>query len=890
MSRDEHQQGRTRPRLIDRAHGLSGPSKDLKDALYELYLRAGAPTLDQAAEAIRTMADDLDLPGVPTRASIGRIIGGPDVPPGQHDVVAVAMVLARMAGRDGAAVADHVRDLWIRAKMTASTRLGRPIGETDPHTLEIHRAIDLDHDGSMPVLPGYVTRPLDAALGKVVAAAAHGTSRIAVLVGGSSTGKTRACWEAVQALPDRWRLWHPYDPTRPGALVEALDRIDPFTVLWLNESQHYLLPADAEFGERIAAGLRALLADPNRGPVLVLGTMWPEFWEAAMSGPAPDRPDPNSQARDLLSGHVIFVPETFTDTDMTTLRQLGRRDPRLRNAAEHAVHGRVTQHLAGVPLLLDRYRAAPPAARAVILAAIDAHRFGCTAPIPAGLLADAAPGYFTDPEWDQAGETWFEQALGYVGRPCHGTPGPVTLVRPRSGDDRSPDQAHYRLADYLHQVGRAERADVFPPPSFWSAVMRTVTAPEILIGIAAHAERRGRYGHALPLYRLAVQRGGPQALNDLARLYERAGETALAQAAATEAAEQGDTTALRRVARRRQRAGDLADAQRLLRQAADRDDRQAMRELAWLLAAVGDLAGAQAQYQHAVDRGDVAALRDLVAMLERAGDAQRAEALAAVAAERGDSGALRDLAGMRERAGDHAAAEDLYRQAADHGDVAAVQRLARLRESAGDLLGAASLYRRAVAAGSTSAGWDLDRLNEPGGENRTPSPRNDPSSLWQLALRHIRAGDTAEAYALVEAATDPNDPEALRLAAAFRERVNDLVGAEAAYVHAAERGSIGALRDLAGLRTRTENPAGAEEAALHAADRGDTGALRDLARWWERADDLAHAAALYQQAVNRGDRHALHDLAWLWQRTSPDDAARLRKYGLTADGEVAHSL
>ncbi|GAA2746759.1 hypothetical protein GCM10010440_39870 [Kitasatospora cinereorecta] len=38
-----------------------------------------------------------------------------------------------------------------------------------------------------------------------------------VLVGSSSTSKTRACWQAVQPLATAgWRLWHPYDPTRPG--------------------------------------------------------------------------------------------------------------------------------------------------------------------------------------------------------------------------------------------------------------------------------------------------------------------------------------------------------------------------------------------------------------------------------------------------------------------------------------------------------------------------------------------------------------------------------------------------------------------------------------------------------------------------------------------------
>ncbi|MGH8878930.1 MAG: hypothetical protein ACRD0P_16595 [Stackebrandtia sp.] len=97
---------------------------------------------------------------------------------------------------------------------------------------------------------------------------------IAVLVAGSSAGKTRACWEALHPLRDRkgWRLWHPFDPTRPEAAIQALDTVGPRTVVWLNKTQEYL---GGEDGERVAAKLRTLLADPGRAPVLVLGTLWP---------------------------------------------------------------------------------------------------------------------------------------------------------------------------------------------------------------------------------------------------------------------------------------------------------------------------------------------------------------------------------------------------------------------------------------------------------------------------------------------------------------------------------------------------------------------------------------------------------------------------------------
>jgi hypothetical protein len=122
----------------------------------------------------------------------------------------------------------------------------------------------------------------------VAGTAADGRSGIAMLVGGSSTGKTRACWEALALLRDEdppWRLWHPIDPSRPDAALRELPGIGPRTVVWLNEAQFYLDP-EAGLGERVAAGLRELLRDPGRAPVLVLATLWPQFWDALTARPA----------------------------------------------------------------------------------------------------------------------------------------------------------------------------------------------------------------------------------------------------------------------------------------------------------------------------------------------------------------------------------------------------------------------------------------------------------------------------------------------------------------------------------------------------------------------------------------------------------------------------
>jgi hypothetical protein len=56
-------------------------------------------------------------------------------------------------------------------------------------------------------------------------------------------------------------------------------------VVWLNEAQFYLQAADGGLGERVAAGLRELLRDPARAPVLVLATLWPQYWDTLTARP-----------------------------------------------------------------------------------------------------------------------------------------------------------------------------------------------------------------------------------------------------------------------------------------------------------------------------------------------------------------------------------------------------------------------------------------------------------------------------------------------------------------------------------------------------------------------------------------------------------------------------
>ena len=399
----------------------------------------------------------------------------------------------------------------------------------DPFVLEVHRPVQPDTpQPGLPALPAYVPREHDAELERVVMAAAQGDSGIAVLVGGSSTGKTRACWEALRLLRDEvkpWRLWHPIDPSRPEAALRELHSIGPRTVIWLNEAQFYL-DASGGLGERVAAGLRELLRDPAKAPVLVLATLWPRFWDQLTAGSASGPDDPRAQARELLTGRDITVPAAFAEAQLWELH--GAADPRLAQAARAAEGGQVIQFLAGAPELLARYRNAPPAAAALIGAAMDARRLGMGVALPLAFLHAAAPGYLTDTDWDGLGEDWLEQALAYTAVPCKGVRGLLTRIRPRParpspiGRDKQLADGQvsiagmplYRLADYLDQHGRRQRNDQLPPADFWAAATdHALPAEQATLGDAAHD--RGLYRDAAQLHKNAAAKGNLHAVSYL---------------------------------------------------------------------------------------------------------------------------------------------------------------------------------------------------------------------------------------------------------------------------------------------------------------------------------------------------------------------------------------
>jgi hypothetical protein len=394
---------------------------------------------------------------------------------------------------------------------TPTASVGLPMGLLDPFALEVHHPISIESEpADLPLLPAYVSRAHDRRLAEIVERAMNGRSGMAVLVGGSSTGKTRACWEAIQILPPGWRVWHPISPNRADAMLDGLAQVSPQTVVWLNEAQEYLDGVRREVHERVAAELRDLLRDPDRAPVLMLGTIWPERLAPLVKSDG-KQTNHYSQTRELLAGSLIEVPEAFTGEE-TGLKVAASTDPRLASAVEMADGKWVTQYLAGVPELLDRYRLAPPTPKALIHAAMDARRLGHGPVMTSAFLEAAVPGYLTSLEWARADEDWLQQAIAYATSPCNGVPGPLIRIKPRSGEPKP----GYGLADYLEQKGRRDRIESTPPDSFWAAAL--LTDPDTQYTLADAAKSRGLFRHAAQLFKKAATTGHRRSVMALLRL------------------------------------------------------------------------------------------------------------------------------------------------------------------------------------------------------------------------------------------------------------------------------------------------------------------------------------------------------------------------------------
>ncbi|MEV6602211.1 hypothetical protein AB0M36_35975 [Actinoplanes sp. NPDC051346] len=423
----------------------------------------------------------------------------------------------------------------------------------------------------------YVTRDHDRDLRTRLREAAA-TGGLVVVVGGSSTGKSRSLYETLRDLFSDRHLLLADD-------VEAVRRAAPElpggTVVLLDDTPSVRFLA--------AGGLNRtdlLALTPRRGaPVVVVVVLWPGPYQQIASVPQAAEldgaaGDPWRDARQVLAlaGHrVVHVPEHFSAAERTRAREAlrGHADPRLADALDSR-HG-VTQHLAGAPELISHWEHAAtlqPYAAAVLTAAVDIRRLDVRASLTPAMLRAVAPAYLSEDHLAEAPTDWFDVALGYATQRLRGG---IRALHPLAGPEIG-TIAGYELADYLHDLGGDLRYYTIVPPPVWEVLPNHLADPEDLARLADAARDRGLYPLARVLYRRASGRSeyAARELVDLVAVQGRVDE--LRQLAAG-----GNRYAAVRVAwldRRRRETGEAFE--RMVHDAAvvfTDEDRRALAEL-----------------------------------------------------------------------------------------------------------------------------------------------------------------------------------------------------------------------------------------------------------------------------------------------------------------------
>ncbi|WP_159944602.1 SEL1-like repeat protein [Nocardiopsis sp. FR6] len=778
---------------------------------------------------------------------------------------------------------QELRAIAAREVNQGPTGVGRPITEWDPHDLEIHPAVQAPQrpgttgdvaDRSSARLPGYVRRAHDDRLADLIQAAAGGRSGMAVLAGSSSTGKTRACWEAVQPLaPLGWQLWHPFDPTRAEAALTDLKHVRPRTVVWLNEAQHYL-DAPTGLGERIAAALHSLLTDTGRSPVLVLGTLWHEYTSTYTAIPNPGDKDRHAQVRELLAGRVISVPASFDEAAINTAKNMADAgDKQITHALDSVSDGHLTQFLAGAPELLQRYRTASPGQRAFLQVAMDARRLGVGLQLPAGFLTQAAEDYLTDEEFNSLGDNWVEQALAEASTTVHGSLAPLRRIRPRRSShpqlEETPTRLAYRLADYLEQFGHHERYLLCPPLSFWEAAHNHLTNPDDLAALSRSAVHRYRLAWAYRIGRAAANSGNTEALVTLGQLYESDEDTEKAKALYLEASQLGDIEAINSLEELLENSKGEKATQHLRQQASESGNIESTIYLANQSEHEGDSEGAEKLYRQAIEAGSTEAIAGIATLYERVGKKHDAEKLYRNMINDRNYEALLLTAGERERKGDIESAERLYRHAIEAGSTEAITNLAFLRHSAGDTEEAENLAQQALESGDTSiVGLLAIRCEHTGDPEEAERlalqafKSNYPLVLWWLFAKQRKdAGNTKGAERIATKALEVGATSAPAFLADLYENSGDTAGALRITLETIESGSAESIFHLASQRKMAGDTEGAEKLYRHAIEAGSTEAITSLAFLRHSAGDTEEAENLAQQALIAGDPDAIRYLA-----------------------------
>lgn len=380
--------------------------------------------------------------------------------------------------------------------------------------LGVHRSVG--GDGDPNTLP-FVERASSALLERLVVGldAPRARPLMVVLVGDTCVGKTRTLHHVVSKHLANWSVAAPADSTHLRLLFES--GIPPNTIVWLDDLAVYLEPI--EHGPANAGHMLDLLLNPRTPPTLLAGAIWPSELIRITQRQSAD-------AKVVLRlfesyARTIVVPDVLNDDALPeSMRTAISQDARIRHAVETSPSGRVTQTLAGGPLLVARYEgvdtaralAFTPGAKALLDSAVELRRIGFPNPIPAVTLGGAAPGFLDEERYGSVQSDWIDDALREV---CGEHLG-IAALTPRASAPALPDS--YHLHDYLFQHCLERKRFSATRASTWAVTIRRrpeELQPEVLFRLAANASARGLYSSAAELLRQLMSLGHSAAYSAL---------------------------------------------------------------------------------------------------------------------------------------------------------------------------------------------------------------------------------------------------------------------------------------------------------------------------------------------------------------------------------------
>ena len=205
---------------------------------------------------IEVQAKRLKLPRGLPRSTVNPALNG-KVRPSRDVLLCLLKVLGVVPGDQAVWL-----EAWQRIAAAPSAGPSPRFDEVSPRQLGIHAAIALP--GSAGELPEYVERDFDDNLRELISA---GTDQgcFVLLVGRSSTGKTRSLYEAVHAVAPNWPI---VQPAGTDEIIELLDGTRRRIIVWLDEMERFFDAQPRLTKEHVARLFRF--------PALVVATLWPD--------------------------------------------------------------------------------------------------------------------------------------------------------------------------------------------------------------------------------------------------------------------------------------------------------------------------------------------------------------------------------------------------------------------------------------------------------------------------------------------------------------------------------------------------------------------------------------------------------------------------------------